>query len=56
MQLRIEKLITPTQQIATTMNVWANDPSLVHLIRPNRDRAELQKIVSVTTDSLAERL
>ena len=56
MQIRFEKLSIPTPFIAATLSAWANDPALKHLMRPNKDQAELDAKVSVTTQTLTERL
>lgn len=56
MQINFKKLVIPTPQIAMTMYHWANDPALVHLMRPSRDKAELEMKVSLTTTTLAERI
>ncbi len=56
MQLRFEKLVSPTPEIAAVPHAWTNDPALVHLTRPSRDKADLEKAVPVTTSSLAERI
>lgn len=56
MNLSFKKLTEPDPEIARTLNAWANDPDLAPLIRPHRDRAELEKRISITTNSLAELL
>lgn len=56
MNLTFKRLTGPDLQIARTLNAWANDPELAPLIRPHRDRAELEKRISITTNSLAELL
>jgi len=50
------RLSDPDPIIATTLNQWANDPLLIPLIRPNRNKEEFETPVSVTTETLRKRL
>lgn len=54
--LTFTRLTEPDPEIARTLNAWANDPGLAPLIRPHRNQAEVEKGISITTDSLAELL
>ena len=56
MDLVFKQLTTPNPEIATTINRWENDPFLTPLMRPNRNKEELEKQVSVTVESLTRRL
>ena len=38
------------------MNKWANDPLLVHLMRPNPSKEDLEKKMLITAKTLTERL
>jgi len=50
------KLTTPDLHVCQTFERWENDPALVHLIRPSQNKEELEKHVSVTMQTLDERL
>jgi len=56
MNITFTKLTNPDPEIAATLNRWANDPSLIKFIRPSRNKEELEKHVTVTVESLSERL
>lgn len=56
MDIRFRKLIEPTAEIAECFERWENDPSLIHLIRPNKDKDALEKRESVTAKDLEQRL
>ena len=56
MSIIFTKLTTPVPEIATTLNKWANDPLLIHLIRPNRNKEELGEQAFVTVESLTKDL
>ena len=56
MNITFEKLTNPTVKIARSLETWSNDPALVHLIRPNKNQAELEEFFSVTVDSLKKQL
>ena len=56
MKIIINKLITPDTKTANKLNDWTNDPTLVHLIRPNRDQEALETQVFVTMESLNKQL
>ena len=50
------KVIDPDPEISTTLNQWVNDPLLIPLIRPSRNKEELEEQVLMTTESLKKRL
>ncbi|MEN8171934.1 MAG: GNAT family N-acetyltransferase [Chloroflexota bacterium] len=56
MNTTFKKLTKPTPEIAAAFNKWANDPTLVPRIRPNRSKDELEQPFSVTVESLVKRL
>ncbi len=56
MNIGFKKLSTPVPKVASTFNKWANDPLLIPVIRPNRNKEELEKAASVTVETLTERL
>ena len=56
MSITFRKLSTPIAEIATVLNLWANDPTLVALIRPSSNQEELEEQVFVTVESLTKRL
>lgn len=56
MTITIQKLTDPTPEIAAVLEGWSNDPALVPFIRPSKDRQALEKKVSVTVETLQERL
>lgn len=56
MNIRFVKLTEPTADIANALERWENDPSLIPLIRPNKDRPALEKKRPVTVDELTRRL
>ena len=56
MDIQFNKITEPTAEIAEILNKWENDPSLVHLIRPNTDAAALEQKEHVTVDFLRKRL
>jgi RimJ/RimL family protein N-acetyltransferase len=56
MEIHFTKFTEPTIEIAETFNRWENDSSLIPLIRPNRNKAELEKRATVTVEDLKQRL
>jgi RimJ/RimL family protein N-acetyltransferase len=56
MEIEFQELTHPTPEIAQYFEKWENDPQLVHLIRPNRDREALESRSPVTVNDLMERL
>lgn len=56
MAINFEKLVAPTPEIAQALNRWANDPVLVPLTRPNRDKATLEQQQLLTVESLIKSL
>ena len=56
MSITFRKITTPIAEIATTLNQWANDPTLIALIRPSSSKEELEEQASVTVELLTKRL
>ena len=56
MDIEFRELTEPTPEIAQYFEKWENDPALVHLIRPNRDREALEAREAITVNDLQERL
>ena len=56
LNIRFTKLTEPTPEIASSFNKWENDPQLIPLIRPNRDKEALSNQELVTVESLSKRL
>ena len=56
MTVEFERLIEPTSDIVEAYNRWENDPALVPLIRPNKDKDAAEKIYTITEKNLRERL
>jgi RimJ/RimL family protein N-acetyltransferase len=56
MDIQFRKLTQPTTEIAAHFERWENDPTLIPLIRPNKDRVALEAKASVTPEDLEQRL
>ena len=56
MSITFEKLTEPTGEIAESYNKWENDPSLIPMIRPNKDKEAAEKRYTVTAENLQKRL
>lgn len=56
MTIQFIKLIEPTETIVKTLNKWENDPALIPLIRPNKNKSELECRENLTIDDLTNRL
>ena len=56
MEILFKKLTEPTQEIATVIDKWENDPALIPFARMNQTKDDLVKRNTVTTESLKERL
>jgi RimJ/RimL family protein N-acetyltransferase len=56
MDLQLKKLIEATDEIIDYLNRWENDPALIPLIRPNKDKASLETRETLTRADLEERL
>lgn len=50
------KLTEPTSSLVEVMNRWENDPTLIPLIRPNRNRSEYERRYKMTMEDLMKRL
>ncbi|MCP4143478.1 MAG: GNAT family N-acetyltransferase [Chloroflexi bacterium] len=56
MQIQFKKLTTPTPKIVSALNKWANDPTLIPVIRPNPTKEALESREVVTPESLLKRI
>lgn len=56
MNIYFSKLTEPTPTIVDVLNRWGNDPALVPLTRPSRNREELEQQRIMTLDELKQRL
>lgn len=56
MNVQFIKLIEPTQSIVDAINRWENDPTLIPLIRPNKNKSELEHREEITLDDFTKRL
>lgn len=56
MDIQFQKLIKPNAEIVEYLNKWENDPTLIPLIRPNKDKADLERRQILTIQDLEKRL
>ncbi|MGE8205426.1 GNAT family N-acetyltransferase [Heyndrickxia sp. NPDC080065] len=56
MTTKFVKLTAPTSSLVEVFNKWENDQSLIPLIRPNRNKTELEHREKMTLDDLTKRL
>lgn len=56
MNVTFKKLTEPDAEVLDYLNKWENDPGLVHLIRPNRNKEALEMREELTVQDLEERL
>jgi RimJ/RimL family protein N-acetyltransferase len=56
MNVTFRQLTTPTMEIAEYFQKWENDPSLIPLIRPNKDKDALEAKKVITIKDLEQRL
>jgi RimJ/RimL family protein N-acetyltransferase len=56
MDVRFKKLIKPDADVLQYLNKWENDPTLIPLIRPNKDQDALKRREILTIQELEERL
>ena len=56
MDIKFEKLTLPTREIAECLNRWENDSALIPLIRPNKNKADLELRETVTVETVKQRL
>lgn len=54
--MQFQKLIVPTTEIIEHFNKWENDPTLIPLIRPNKEKADLKRRQTLTIQDLEKRL
>ena len=50
------KLTESTSSLVDVMNRWENDPVLIPLIRPNRNRSEFERRYKMTLEDLTKRM
>ena len=50
------KLEEPTIDLIEQINRWDNDPTLIPLVRPNRNKTEFEKRYKMTIEDLTKRL
>src|SRR5687767_9568876 len=55
MDIEFKKLTKPTTGIAEYINNWENDPALIPLIRPNKNKEALELRESLTIKDLEQR-
>ena len=56
MKTEIIKLTKPTAQFVEVLNRWENDQALIPLIRPNKNREELERRETITLEGVRDRL
>lgn len=56
MNIEFKKLTEPTADIMEHINRWENDPALIPLIRPNKDKESLEARETLTVEDLEQRL
>jgi RimJ/RimL family protein N-acetyltransferase len=56
MDITFKRLIEPDTKVLEYLNKWENDPTLIPLIRPNRDEEALEMREVLTVQDLEERL
>jgi RimJ/RimL family protein N-acetyltransferase len=56
MDIKFKKLTEPKAEILEYLNKWENDPVLIPLIRPNKNKADLEMRETVTIKDLEQRL
>jgi RimJ/RimL family protein N-acetyltransferase len=56
MDITFQKLIEPDSEVLEYINKWENDPALIPLIRPNKNKEALEMREILTIQVLEERL
>jgi len=56
MTIQFRELTEPNISVVEVFNKWENDPALIPLIRPNKNKAELERQEKITMDDLSKRL
>lgn len=56
MDIKFKKLTEPTAEIADLFSKWENNPDLIPLIRPNKDKETLEARETITVQELKRRL
>src|SRR5688572_10794799 len=56
MDIHFKELTDPTPEIIKAFNRWENDPTLIPLIRPNKNKDALERRETLAIDNLKQRL
>lgn len=56
MKISFKKTGDPTDHLMTSLNKWENDPKLIPLIHPCRNKMDLESIVLLTKEEMKKRL
>jgi RimJ/RimL family protein N-acetyltransferase len=56
MNIHFKELTDPTPEIIKAFNRWENDPTLIPLIRPNKNKGDLERREALGIDDLKQRL
>lgn len=56
MDITFEELVDPDVEVLDYLNKWENDPALIPLIRPNKDKDALEHREALTIQDLEQRL
>jgi RimJ/RimL family protein N-acetyltransferase len=56
MNIQFKKLTEPTPSIVEAFNRWENDPAIIPLTRPNKDKEDLERREKITLNDLSKRL
>jgi RimJ/RimL family protein N-acetyltransferase len=56
MNIQIKKFTVPTKEITEAINRWENDPHIIPMIRPNKNKEALESRYEVTIADLEKRL
>jgi RimJ/RimL family protein N-acetyltransferase len=56
LNIHFSRLTTPTPEVADAFTQWENDPTLIHLTRPNKSQEDLTKAADITAEDLQQRL
>jgi RimJ/RimL family protein N-acetyltransferase len=56
MNIHFEQLTEPTPSVVEVIDRWENDPNIIPLTRPNKNKLELERRYKVTLDEIKERL
>ena len=56
MNTQFKKLEVPSLHLIEQINRWDNDPTLIPLVRPNRNKVDFEKRYKMTLEDLTKRL